>query len=79
MDVHMLDAGCCGMAGSFGFKQEHYDVSMQVGELAHLPAIRNTAQETIVMFGWVSCRQQIEQATARRGMHLAEVIRKTMG
>lgn len=78
MEMEMLDAGCCGMAGSFGFKQEHYDVSMQVGELALLPAIRQAAKDTIVISDGFSCRQQIEQSTDRRGMHLAEVIRKAM-
>ena len=75
----MLDTGCCGMAGSFGFKQEHYDISMQIGELALLPAIRNTATDTIVISDGFSCRQQIEQSTHRQGMHLAEVIHQAMG
>jgi FAD/FMN-containing dehydrogenase/Fe-S oxidoreductase len=78
MDIHMLDTGCCGMAGSFGFKAEHYDLSMRVGELALLPALRTTAKDTIVISDGFSCRQQIEQATDRKGMHLAEVIQRAL-
>jgi Fe-S oxidoreductase len=74
----MLDTGCCGMAGSFGFKAEHYDLSMRVGELALLPALRTTAKDTIVISDGFSCRQQIEQATDRKGMHLAEVIQRAL-
>ena len=79
LNVQMLDTGCCGMAGSFGFKQEHYDLSIQIGELALLPAVRNTAIGTIVLSDGFSCRQQIEQSTDRHGMHLAEVIHQAMG
>ncbi|ULA67793.1 MAG: FAD-binding protein [Nitrospira sp.] len=78
MDIRMLDAGCCGMAGSFGFKQEHYDISMRIGELALLPAVRNTTSETLVISDGFSCRQQIEQSTDRHGVHLAEVIQRAI-
>jgi FAD/FMN-containing dehydrogenase/Fe-S oxidoreductase len=73
LDVEILDAGCCGMAGAFGFEAEHYEVSMAVGERALLPAVR-AAPEAIVIADGFSCRTQIEQGTGRRAWHLAEVL-----
>jgi FAD/FMN-containing dehydrogenase/Fe-S oxidoreductase len=73
LDVEVLDAGCCGMAGAFGFEAEHYDVSMAVGERALLPAVR-AAPDAIVVADGFSCRTQIEQGTGRRAWHLAEVL-----
>ncbi|MET0132102.1 MAG: FAD-linked oxidase C-terminal domain-containing protein [Kibdelosporangium sp.] len=69
-----LDAGCCGMAGSFGFEAEHYDVSMKVGEDRLFPAIRGASAETIVAATGVSCRQQIKQGTERSAWHPVELI-----
>jgi FAD/FMN-containing dehydrogenase/Fe-S oxidoreductase len=66
--VEVLDAGCCGMAGSFGFEHEHYDVSMQVGELRLLPAVRGAADAVITATG-VSCRQQVAHGTGRDAIH----------
>ena len=77
-DFQMLDTGCCGMAGSFGFKKEHYDLSIQVAELALLPAVRQAAKDTIVISDGFSCRQQIAQTTDRRGLHLAELMHLAM-
>ena len=57
--VEVVDAGCCGMAGAFGYETEHYDVSMTIGELALLPAVRANPDATVVTTG-VSCRQQVE-------------------
>jgi FAD/FMN-containing dehydrogenase/Fe-S oxidoreductase len=74
LDVEVLDSGCCGMAGSFGFEASHYDVSMQVGELVLLPAVRRVPKDAILVADGFSCRTQIEQATERRALHLAEVI-----
>jgi FAD/FMN-containing dehydrogenase/Fe-S oxidoreductase len=68
------DAGCCGMAGSFGFEASHYDVSMAVGERALLPAVRATDPATTVIADGFSCREQITQATGRSPRHLAEVL-----
>ena len=73
-DVELLDSGCCGMAGSFGFEAEHYDVSMQVGELVLLPAVRHADESTLIVADGFTCREQIAQTTRRRAMHLAEVI-----
>jgi FAD/FMN-containing dehydrogenase/Fe-S oxidoreductase len=74
-ELHSLDAGCCGMAGSFGFEADHYQLSMDVGELALLPAVRGASRDTIIVADGFSCREQIAQATGRRAIHLAEAIR----
>ena len=62
------------MAGSFGFYQDKYDVSIRVGELVLLPAVRNATPETLVVADGYSCREQIAQTTRRKGLHTAEVI-----
>jgi FAD/FMN-containing dehydrogenase/Fe-S oxidoreductase len=74
IDAEVLDSGCCGMAGSFGFERDHYDVSMRVGELVLLPAVRRAPPDTLVIADGFSCRTQIAQATGREAMHLADVI-----
>jgi len=63
-----VDAGCCGMAGSFGYKAEHYDVSMTIGERVLFPAVREAPDAGIVVSG-ISCRQQVLHGTGRRGRH----------
>ena len=73
--VETLDSGCCGMAGSFGFEADHYDLSMHVGELALLPAVRRAAADTVIVADGFSCREQIRQATGRKAVHLAEALR----
>ena len=73
--VETLDSGCCGMAGSFGFEADHYEVSMKVGELVLLPAIRHAKPDTVIVADGFSCREQIAQATGRRAVHLAEALR----
>jgi FAD/FMN-containing dehydrogenase/Fe-S oxidoreductase len=74
----VLDSGCCGMAGSFGFERDHYAISLAVGERRLLPAVRHASAETLVIADGFSCREQIAQATPRRAMHLAEVVRLAM-
>jgi Fe-S oxidoreductase len=71
-----IDSGCCGMAGSFGFNPEHIETSKAVGELVLLPAVRQTSKETIILTNGFSCREQIEQETGRKVMHLAELLQK---
>ncbi|HYM05037.1 MAG TPA: FAD-linked oxidase C-terminal domain-containing protein [Terriglobales bacterium] len=66
--------GCCGMAGSFGFDEEKYDVSMAIGELELLPAVRQAPADSLIIADGFSCREQIAQSTDRRSLHLAEVI-----
>ena len=73
-DVQLLDSGCCGMAGPFGFEHDKYDVSQALGERVLLPAVRAAAPETILVTDGFSCREQISQNTARRAVHFAEVI-----
>src|SRR3984957_12958548 len=77
-EVIEVDAGCCGMAGSFGFEAEHYELSMRIGELRLFPAIRAEARETIIAATGVSCRQQIEHGTGRPARHPLEVIRQVL-
>ena len=66
--------GCCGMAGSFGFDKEKYDVSMAIGELELLPAVRQAPADSLIIADGFSCREQIAQGTDRHSLHLAEVI-----
>ncbi|MBW2285831.1 MAG: hypothetical protein JRF65_14695 [Deltaproteobacteria bacterium] len=72
--VEEIDSGCCGMAGSFGYEKEHYDISLQIGELALFPAIRKTPRDTEIVASGISCRQQILHATGRKAHHFAEVL-----
>ena len=74
LDAEVLDSGCCGLAGNFGFERGHYDVSIACGERVLLPEVRNAPTETIVMADGFSCRTQIQQNTGRRALHLAEVL-----
>jgi Fe-S oxidoreductase len=75
LDVEMPDTGCCGMAGSFGYEAgERYRVSMAAGERKLLPAIRDAAEETLIVADGFSCRGQIRAGTPRRGLHLAQVL-----
>ncbi len=79
LDYQLLDDGCCGMAGAFGFEAEHYDISMKIGEQVLLPAVRKADSETFVIADGFSCREQISQGANRRTVHLAEVIRSALG
>ena len=75
VELDVLDAGCCGLAGNFGFEAGHYDVSRACGERVLLPAVRDAATDTIVLADGFSCRTQIEQAgTGRIPVHLAEIL-----
>ncbi|HVT29718.1 MAG TPA: FAD-linked oxidase C-terminal domain-containing protein, partial [Lacipirellulaceae bacterium] len=70
----LLDSGCCGMAGAFGFEKQHYDVSVACGERVLLPAVRKASSSTLIIADGFSCREQIEQCTNRKTFHLAEVL-----
>jgi FAD/FMN-containing dehydrogenase/Fe-S oxidoreductase len=75
LDCELLDAGCCGMAGAFGFERgEHYELSLRCGERALLPAVRQAAAGALIVADGFSCREQIAQRSERRAMHLAEVL-----
>ena len=72
--VQVLDSGCCGMAGPFGFEREKFSVSQAIGERILLPAVRAAGTETLIVSDGFSCREQIAQNTDRRAIHFAEVI-----
>lgn len=75
LDADVLDEGCCGLAGNFGFERGHHEVSLAVGELGVLPAVRAAAPDDVLLADGFSCRTQIEQGgTGRRALHLAEVL-----
>jgi Fe-S oxidoreductase len=74
LDYELLASGCCGMAGSFGFEADKYDVSTKIGEQVLMPRVRSAAAETDILADGFSCREQIEQCTGRRTLHVAEVM-----
>jgi len=78
LDFEILDSGCCGMAGSFGFESSKYDISVKCGERVLLPAVRNAAKDTLIIADGFSCREQIEQLTDRRALHLAQVLQMAL-
>jgi FAD/FMN-containing dehydrogenase/Fe-S oxidoreductase len=73
-----LDAGCCGMAGSFGFEAEHYELSMQIGETRLFPALRGEDADTLVAATGVSCRQQITHGVGRDARHPVQIVRAAL-
>jgi FAD/FMN-containing dehydrogenase/Fe-S oxidoreductase len=75
LEVEVIDAGCCGMAGSFGYEKEHYELSLKVGEDRLFPAIRNRPEGARVIACGFSCRHQIEHATGVKALHWVEVLR----
>ncbi len=72
--VEVIPSGCCGMAGSFGYEKEHYDLSMKIGELVLLPAVRKQASDVIIAAPGTSCRHQIKDGTDRKALHPVEVL-----
>jgi Fe-S oxidoreductase len=72
--VKTIPSGCCGMAGSFGYEAEHYQLSQQIGELVLLPAVRNQPETTIIAAPGTSCRHQIRDGTGRIALHPVEVL-----
>jgi FAD/FMN-containing dehydrogenase/Fe-S oxidoreductase len=77
-EVAEVDAGCCGMAGSFGFEAEHYGLSLRIGELRLFPAVRAEPAGTIIAASGVSCRQQILHGTGRTARHPLEIVRSAL-
>jgi FAD/FMN-containing dehydrogenase/Fe-S oxidoreductase len=73
-EVSEVDSGCCGMAGSFGFEKEHYDISIALGKRRLAPAVKDAPADTVVVAPGVSCRQQIEHLAGRRAKHPAEAL-----
>ena len=72
--VEVIPSGCCGMAGSFGYEKEHYDLSMQIGELVLLPAVRNQLSDTIIAAPGTSCRHQIKDGAQKTALHPVEIL-----
>jgi FAD/FMN-containing dehydrogenase/Fe-S oxidoreductase len=78
IDFHSPAPGCCGMAGSFGFEHDKYDVSAAIGELELLPAVRKAPPDWLIIADGFSCREQIAQGTTRHALHLAEVLQMAL-
>ena len=78
LNVSMIESSCCGMAGSFGYEAEHYEVSMQMGEASLLPAVREASPDTLVVADGTSCRHQIEHGAKRKAVHVARVLESAL-
>ena len=78
LQYELLESGCCGMAGSFGYEMDKYEVSVACGERSLLPAVRKSPLSTIIVADGFSCKEQIAQQTNRRALHLAEVMKLAM-
>ena len=79
LDHHVLESGCCGMAGAFGFEKDKYQVSIACGERSLLPEVRKAPISSIIVADGFSCKEQIAQETNRHALHLAEVLRLGLG
>jgi Fe-S oxidoreductase len=78
LKVDVIESSCCGMAGSFGFDAEHYDVSMKMGELSLLPKVRSADADTLVIADGTSCRHQIRDGAGREALHVARVLQQAL-
>ena len=76
--VSIINSGCCGMAGSFGYEKEHYEVSMQMGELSLFPKIRKANTDTLIAATGTSCRHQIKDGTEKRAFHPISILRAAL-
>jgi len=74
LDFEVPASGCCGMAGSFGFERDHYDVSVRIGEHALLPAVRRAPADSLIVANGFSCRTQIREQTGREALHVADLL-----
>ena len=79
LEVETIDAGCCGMAGAFGYEAEHYEISMRMGENGVLPAVRQAGDDALVVADGTSCRQQIDHGAGRKAVHVARVLESALG
>lgn len=77
--VHLIRSGCCGMAGSFGYEEEHYEMSMKVGELVLFPTVRQQPEEVLIAAPGTSCRHQIKDGTGRKALHPVEILFHALG
>jgi FAD/FMN-containing dehydrogenase/Fe-S oxidoreductase len=78
LDVGVVASSCCGMAGAFGYEEEHYDTSMEMAELSLLPAVRNTDADTLIVADGTSCRTQIRDGAGREALHVARVLERAL-
>lgn len=76
--VQMIPSGCCGMAGSFGYEKEHYELSQKIGELVLYPTIRTTSKDTLIAAPGTSCRHQIKDGTDRLALHPVEILHEAL-
>lgn len=76
--VQLIPSGCCGMAGSFGYEEEHFEISQQIGELVLFPTVRKTPEDVLIAAAGTSCRHQIKDGTARTALHPAEILRAAL-
>lgn len=76
--VSIISSGCCGMAGSFGYEKEHFDISMKIGELKLFPSLRKCDEEVIIAANGTSCRHQIYDGTKRRAFHPITIFKNAM-
>lgn len=72
--VETIPSGCCGMAGSFGFEKEHYELSMQIGEMVLFPTVRKQETDTLIAAPGTSCRHQVKDGTGRKALHPVEIL-----
>jgi len=72
--VETIPSGCCGMAGSFGYEKEHYDLSMKIGEMVLFPTVRKQPADTIIAAPGTSCRHQVKDGTGRKALHTVEIL-----
>jgi len=79
LQVEVIDSGCCGMAGAFGYEASHYDLSLKMAELDLLPALRAAGDDTLLVANGTSCRHQIEDAAAGNARHVACLLRDALG
>ncbi|WP_028523664.1 FAD-binding and (Fe-S)-binding domain-containing protein [Runella limosa] len=73
-EVQLIPSGCCGMAGSFGYEKEHYDLSMKIGEMVLFPTVRQQPEEVVIAAPGTSCRHQIHDGTGRHALHPVEIL-----
>ena len=78
LEVEVIESGCCGMAGAFGYEAGHYEVSIKMAELGLLPAIRAAGNDTLLIANGTSCRHQIRDGAQRESRHIACVLQEAL-
>ena len=78
LEVEVIDSGCCGMAGAFGYQTDHFELSMKMAELDLLPAVRDADEDTLLVANGTSCRHQIEDGAQLNAQHIACVLQDAL-